>query len=50
VKKAKSSIIYVKKIILIQRETRPSKEHILTKNRKNRSKTNKTRARDRTSR
>jgi hypothetical protein len=48
VKKAKSSVIYIKRIILIQRNIRPSKEHILTKNRKNRSKTNKTRARDRT--
>jgi hypothetical protein len=39
----------VKKIILIQREARPSREHILTKNRKDKSETNKTRARDRTS-
>jgi hypothetical protein len=30
------------------RETRPNKEHILTKNKKNKSKTNKTRARDKT--
>jgi hypothetical protein len=30
------------------RKARPSKEHILTKNRKNRSKTNKTRAKDKT--
>jgi hypothetical protein len=44
--------MYVKKIILMQRGTRPSREHILTKNRKNRSKTNKTnetRVRDKTS-
>jgi hypothetical protein len=38
----------VKKIILIQREARFNKEHILTKNRKDRSKTNKIKARDRT--
>jgi hypothetical protein len=38
----------MKKIILIQIRARPSKEHILTKNRKDRSKTNKTRAKDRT--
>jgi hypothetical protein len=38
----------VRRIILMPRRTRPSKEHILTKNRKDRSKTNKTRARDRT--
>jgi hypothetical protein len=49
VRKAKSSVIYIKKIILIQKEARPNKEYILTKNRKNKSKTNKTRARDRTS-
>jgi hypothetical protein len=49
VKKAKSDIIYIKRIILIQRKARLSKEHILTKNRKDKSKTNKTRARDRTS-
>jgi hypothetical protein len=49
VKKAKNSIIYIKRIILIQRKARPSKEHILTKNRKNKSKTNKTRAKDKTS-
>jgi hypothetical protein len=48
VRRAKNSVIYVKKIILIQKRTRPNKEHILTKNRKDRSKTNKTRARDRT--
>jgi hypothetical protein len=36
-------------MILIQRRARPNKEHILTKNRKNRSKTNKTKAKDRTS-
>jgi hypothetical protein len=41
-------VIYIKRIILIQRSVRPSKEHILTKNRKNRSKTNKTKTRDRT--
>jgi hypothetical protein len=49
VRKAKSGVIYVKKIILIQKRVRPSKEHILTKNRKDKSKTNKIRARDRTS-
>jgi hypothetical protein len=38
----------VKRIILIQRGIRPSKEHILTKNGKDKSKTNKTKARDRT--
>jgi hypothetical protein len=48
VKKAKSGVIYVKRIILILREARPNREHILTKNRKDRSKTNKTKARDRT--
>jgi hypothetical protein len=48
VKKAKNGIIYVKKIILMQKRTRLNKEHILTKNRKDKSKTNKTRARDRT--
>jgi hypothetical protein len=48
VRKAKSSVIYIKKIILMLRKTRFSKEHILTKNKKNRSKTNKTRAKDRT--
>jgi hypothetical protein len=48
VRKAKSSAIYIKRMILIQRGIRPSKEHILTKNRKDKSKTNKTRARDRT--
>jgi hypothetical protein len=48
VKKAKSSAMYIKKIILIQRGARLSKEHISTKNRKDRSKTNKTKARDRT--
>jgi hypothetical protein len=41
--------MYVKRMILMQRGTRLSKEHILTKNRKDRSKTNETRARDRTS-
>jgi hypothetical protein len=41
--------MYVKRIILMQRRARLSREHILIKNRKNRSKTNKTRARDRTS-
>jgi hypothetical protein len=39
----------MKKIILIQRKARLSKKHILTKNRKNRNKTNKTRVKDRTS-
>jgi hypothetical protein len=48
VKKAKNGIIYVKRIILMQKRARLSKEHILTKNRKDKSKTNKTRARDRT--
>jgi hypothetical protein len=48
VRRAKSSAIYIKRIILIQRGARLSKEHILTKNRKDRSKTNETRARDRT--
>jgi hypothetical protein len=48
VRKAKSSVIYIKKIILIQKRARLSKEHILTKNRKDKSKTNKTRARDKT--
>jgi hypothetical protein len=50
VKKAKNGVIYVKRIILIQRGVRPSKKHILTKNRKDKSKTNKTKARDKTSR
>jgi hypothetical protein len=36
-------------MILIQRKARPNKEHILTKNKKDRSKTNETRAKDRTS-
>jgi hypothetical protein len=49
VKKAKSSVMYVKRIILIQRSVRPNKEYILTKNRKDKSKTNKTKARDKTS-
>jgi hypothetical protein len=48
VRKAKSSAIYIRRIILMLREARPSKKHILTKNRKNKSKTNKTRARDKT--
>jgi hypothetical protein len=48
VKRAKSSVIYIKRIILIQRRARPNKEHILTKNKKDRSKTNKTRAKNRT--
>jgi hypothetical protein len=39
----------MKRMILIQRRVRPSKEHILTKNRKDRSKTNETRAKDKTS-
>jgi hypothetical protein len=42
VKKAKNSIIYIKKIILIQKKARLNREHILTKNKKNKSKTNKT--------
>jgi hypothetical protein len=49
VKKAKNGVIYIKRIILIQRKARPSKEHILIKNKKDKSKTNKTKARDRTS-
>jgi hypothetical protein len=49
VKKAKSSIIYIKRIILIQKSIRLNKEHILTKNRKNKSKTNKIRAKNKTS-
>jgi hypothetical protein len=49
VRKAKSGVIYIKKIILIQRSIRFNKEYILTKNRKDKSKTNKIRARDRTS-
>jgi hypothetical protein len=48
VKRAKSGAIYIKRIILIQRDKRPSKKHILTKNRKDRSETNKTRTRDKT--
>jgi hypothetical protein len=36
-------------MILIPRKARLSKEHILTKNRKDKSKTNKTKARDKTS-
>jgi hypothetical protein len=39
----------VKRIILIQKRVRPSREHILIKNRKDKSKTNKIRAKDRTS-
>jgi hypothetical protein len=35
-------------MILMLREVRLSKEHILTKNRKDRSKTNKTRAKNKT--
>jgi hypothetical protein len=46
----KNDTIYIKRIILIQRKARLNKEHILTKNRKDKSKTNKTRARDKTSR
>jgi hypothetical protein len=49
VKRAKSSVIYIKRMILIQRKARLNKEHILTKNRKDRSKTNKTRAKNKTS-
>jgi hypothetical protein len=48
VRRAKSGAIYVKRMILIQRGARPSRKHISTKNRKDRSKTNETRARDRT--
>jgi hypothetical protein len=40
--------MYIKKIILIQRGARPNKKHILTKNRKDRSKTNETKVKDRT--
>jgi hypothetical protein len=46
----KSGVIYTKKIILMPRKTRPSKEYILTKNRKDKSKTNKTRAKNKTNR
>jgi hypothetical protein len=49
VKKTKSNTIYIKKIILILKKTRLSKEHILTKNGKDKSKTNKTKARNKTS-
>jgi hypothetical protein len=49
VKRAKSSVIYIKRIILIQKKTRLNKKHILTKNRKDKSKINKTKARDKTS-
>jgi hypothetical protein len=48
VRRAKSGVIYIRRIILILRRARPSKEHILTKNRKDKSKTNKIRAKDRT--
>jgi hypothetical protein len=48
VRKAKSGAMYVRRIILIQRRARPSREHISTKNGKDRSETNETRARDRT--
>jgi hypothetical protein len=48
VRRAKSGVMYVKKMILIQRRARLSREHISTKNGKDRSKTNETRARDRT--
>jgi hypothetical protein len=41
-------MIYVKRIILIQKRARLSKEHILTKNRKDRSKTNETKAKNKT--
>jgi hypothetical protein len=49
VRRAKSSVIYTRRIISMLRGARPSREHISTKNRKDRSKTNETRARDRTS-
>jgi hypothetical protein len=49
VKRAKSSVIYARRIILMLRKARLNKEHILTKNRKDRSKTNEIKARDRTS-
>jgi hypothetical protein len=49
VKKAKSGMIYTRRIILMLRRARLSREHILTKNRKDKSETNKTKARDRTS-
>jgi hypothetical protein len=48
VRKVTSGIMYIKRIILIQKDVRPSKEHILTKNRKDKSKTNKTKAKDKT--
>jgi hypothetical protein len=41
-------VIYIKRIILIQKDTRPSKKYILTKNKKDKSETNETRARDKT--
>jgi hypothetical protein len=49
VKKAKNGVIYTKRIILMLRRVRLSKEHILIKNKKDKSKTNKIRARDKTS-
>jgi hypothetical protein len=48
VRKAKSSIIYIKRIILIQKSVRLNKKCILIKNRKDRSKTNKTKTKDKT--
>jgi hypothetical protein len=48
VRRAKSGAMYVKRMILIQRRARPSKKYISTKNRKDKSETNETRARDRT--
>jgi hypothetical protein len=41
--------MYIRKMILMLRKARPSREYILTKNRKDKSETNKTRARDKTS-
>jgi hypothetical protein len=41
--------MYIRRIILILKEARLNREYILTKNRKDRSETNKTRARDKTS-
>jgi hypothetical protein len=48
VKRTKSNIIYIKRIILIQRRTKLSRKYILTKNRKDRSEINKTKAKDKT--
>jgi hypothetical protein len=48
VKRVKSSIIYIRRIILMLKKARLNKEHISTKNKKDRSKTNKTSAKDKT--